>query len=143
MKVIHLLIKELCLFLTFGSIYFIIESIFKGHITNYRMFIMAGIIGILIGSINNWFSFETNFYLQCFTGTLVALLSECICGYQWNIIEHLSLWNYSKLPMSFVGGQINLFFAFAWFLLSAICIYVDDIIRWKFFEEEEPHYNFL
>lgn len=140
-KLLKVTSKHLVLFLTFGVIYFIIESLYKGHITDYRMFIMAGIIGVLIGLINNLFSFDTNFILQCLVGMMIALLGECICGYQWNIIEQLNIWDYNNLPLSFVGGQINLFFALAWLGLSAVCIYIDDYIRFRFFNEEKPHYT--
>lgn len=135
------ILKYLILFIIYGGIYFVIESIYKGYITDYRMFILGGVIGILIGLINNLFSFNTNFILQCWTGTMITLLSECIFGYQWNIIENLHLWDYSQLPCSFVGGQINLFFAIVWMLLSAVGIVLDDYLRWKIFNEEKPHYT--
>lgn len=139
-NVIKIISKYTVLFLTFGLIYFVIESVYKGHITDPRMIIMAGVIGVLIGLVNNLFSFDTNFILQSLVGTLIAVLAEGICGYQCNIVEHLELWDYSNLPLSFIGGQINLFFAIAWMLLSAICIVLDDYIRWKFFDEEKPYY---
>lgn len=104
---------------------------------------MAGCLGVLIGLINNLFSFETSFILQCLVGTLMATLCEAIFGYQWNIIEGLNIWNYSTLPFSFVGNQINLFFSMAWMGLSGVCIMLDDWIRYKFFNEEKPHYKWL
>lgn len=140
-NIIKIFFKYIILFVSFGGLYFIIESLYKGHITDYRMFIMAGIIGILIGLVNNLFSFETNFILQCLFGTLIALLGECICGYQWNIVQNLGLWDYSSLPFSFANNQINLFFGFAWLILSAVCIVLDDFLRWKLFNEEFPHYT--
>lgn len=135
------IIKYIVLFIAFGGIYYLIESIYKGFWTDPRMIIMAGIIGLLIGLVNNLFSFDTNFILQCFVGMMIAILSEAICGYQWNIVEKLALWDYNNLPFSYVGGQINLFFALAWFVLSAVCIYLDDYIRYRFFNEEKPHYT--
>lgn len=140
-KIVKMISKYVVLFITFGITYFIIECIYKGHITDPRMIVMAGVIGIMIGLINNLFSFDTNFILQSFVGALIAVLSECICGYQWNIVEHLALWDYSNLPLSYVGGQINLFFGIAWMLLSAVCIVLDDFIRWKIYGEEKPHYT--
>lgn len=140
-NIIKLLIKFSVLFVVFGSIYFIIEALYKGHLTDYRMFIMAGIVGILIGLINNLFSFKTSFILQCLVGMLIVVLGEGICGYQWNIIEHLAIWDYNNLPGSFIGGQVNIIFAAIWACLSAICIMLDDWIRWKFFNEEKPNYT--
>lgn len=124
----------------FGCIYFILESIWKGHFTDWRMFVLSGIIGLSIGCINELFTYDTHFILQCFTGMLIALLCECIFGYQWNVIEQLALWNYSNLPFSAVADQINLFFAAIWFLLSAVCIILDDIMHYYVWKEGEPPY---
>lgn len=135
------IIKYLCLFCTSGTIYYLLESIYKGHLTNYRMFFLAGFIGILIGLINNLFPFDTSFLLQCVVGMLIALLCECIFGYQWNIAEGLNLWDYSNLPFSAVGNQINAIFALVWLFISALAIIVDDWIRYKLFGEEKAHYK--
>ena len=134
-------IKYIVLFVIFGSIYFVIESIWKGKFTDIRMFFLSGFIGVVIGCINNTFSFDASFILQCITGTLVALLCECIFGYQWNVVECRNLWDYSSLPFSWVADQINLFFSVIWFVLSALCILLDDWIRWKWFGEEKPRYK--
>ena len=47
-------IKQLILFVIFGAIYFAIESIWKGHLTHWSMFVLAGVIGSLIGAINEY-----------------------------------------------------------------------------------------
>lgn len=110
------------------------------------MFLLSGFIGLCIGGINNLFTYETDFLLQCIVGMLIALLCECIFGYRWNIVEGLDLWNYSNPPISrfsAVDGQINLFFALMWLGLSAVCILLDDWI-WYFIlkhREEKPYYQ--
>lgn len=134
------LIKYSILFIIYGAIYFAIECIYKCKFTDWRMFILAGFIGIAIGLINNLFEMNTDFILQCFVGSMIATLSEAVGGYYWNIENNLGIWNYSSLPLSFVGGQINLFFSLIWLLLSGICIILDDILRWKLYEEENPKY---
>lgn len=52
----------------------------------------------------------------------------------------LHIWDYSSLPFSFIGGQINLFFSLIWMFLSGIVIILDDILRWKLYKEERPEY---
>lgn len=131
------------LFTVYGGVYFVIECIYKHSITDYRMFILGGLLGLWIGLINNIFSFETNFILQCIIGSISVTLVEAICGYQWNIIEGLSIWNYSNLPLSGCGGQINFFFSIIWMFLSGICIILDDFLRYKFFNEDKPYYKWL
>ena len=71
---------------------------------------------------------------------LVATLSEAIGGFYWNIQCGLHIWDYSSLPFSFIGGQINLFFSLIWMFLSGIVIILDDILRWKLYKEERPEY---
>ena len=46
------LLKNIILFIVFGAIYFGIECLWKGHLTHWSMFVLAGMIGVLIGSIN-------------------------------------------------------------------------------------------
>ena len=138
------LIKDIAkysvLFLMYGSIYFLIESIYKGHLTHPLMFVVGGILGVLIGMINNLFNMDTDFILQCSVGMMIVLLAECIVGYQANIVCQQMIWDYSKVPLNFVGGQICVPFAIAWFILSGICIVLDDYLRYRIFDEEKPYY---
>lgn len=140
MKVLKSIFKYAFLFTVYGSIYFAIECIYKGRLSDIRMFILAGIIGVLLGLINNLFDYETDYILQCIVGMLIATLSEAIGGYYWNIECGMGIWNYSLLPLSFVGGQINLFFSLAWLFLSGVVIVLDDILRCKLYGEEKPIY---
>lgn len=134
------IIKYSTLFIVYGSIYFIIECLYKGKLSDWRMFVLAGFIGILIGLINNLFDVKTDFILQCIIGMLIATLSEAIGGFYWNLQCGLHIWDYSSLPFSFIGGQINLFFSLIWMFLSGIAIILDDILRWKLYKEERPKY---
>ena len=140
LKIIKLFNKYCILFLTYGFIYFIIESIYKLKITSPYMFLVGGIVGVLIGLVNNLFDMSTDFLLQCGVGTLLVLLMECIVGYDLNIIKGMAIWDYSRVPMNFVGGQICIPFAVAWFILSGICIVLDDYLRYWWFSEEKPYY---
>ena len=110
------------LFSVYGFIYFVIECIYKGKISDWRMFVLAGFIGVVIGLVNNLFSYDTDFILQCLFGALVATLSEAIGGYYWNIECGLHIWDYSSLPLSFVGVQVNFFFSIIWMFLSGSVI---------------------
>lgn len=138
---IKIIIKNLILFFVYACIYFVIECLFKHSITDYRMFILGGLMGLWIGLINNIFSYNISFILQCIIGSISVTLIEAIFGYKWNIIQQLNIWDYSNLPLSACGGQINLFFSLAWVLLSGLCILIDDYLRYKWFNEEKPNYK--
>lgn len=135
-------IEDRCIHaILYGFIYFLIESVWKQHWTDWRMFVLSAVIGLLIGCINEFFTYDTDLRLQCIVGMMIALLCECIFGWQWNIVEGLILWDYSNLPFSFVCNQINLFFAIAWLFLSFVCILLDDFLVWKFHNTKVPYYK--
>lgn len=137
-----LFFKYLLLFIIFGGIYFIIETIFKGHLTHYSMFLLSGIIGIIIGSLNEYFPYEMSFWLQCLIGAIVATVLEGISGLILNVWLGLGVWDYSNVPFAILYNQISLPFSIAWYVLSGLCIVLDDYIRYWFFRETKPHYNF-
>ena len=134
------ILKQLFLFLVFGFVYFIIETIWKGHLTHWSMFVVAGIIGVLIGGINEYIPWEMPFFLQCGIGTVIATVIEGISGLILNVYLGLNIWDYSNIPFNFFYQQCCLPFCVAWFILSGACIIVDDYIRYKIFNEEHPHY---
>ena len=139
-KIITFIAKYLTLFFTYGSIYFVIECVYKRQITDWRMYMLAGFIGVAIGLINILFDYRTDFILQCIVGMLITTLCEAIGGYYWNIEHHLGIWDYSALPFTFIGGQINLIFCSFWFALSGVVIILDDTLRWKLYGGKAPRY---
>lgn len=134
------LLKNVALFLVFGLLYFIIETIWKGHLTHWSMFVLAGIVGPLIGAINEYIPWKMPFFLQCGIGMIIATIAEGITGLIVNVWLGLGVWNYSTMPLSFFFGQCCVPFMVAWFLLAGVCILLDDYLRWKVFGEEKPHY---
>lgn len=138
-KYIISIFKYLILYVIFGSMYFLIECLWKHELSDYRMFLLAGFLGVFIGLINNLFSWDTSFILQCYVGSLMATLSEAMLGIHL-LNQGIRIWNYENLPLSFCNGTINLFFSLAWVLLSGICIIADDYLRYWLFGEEKPKY---
>lgn len=133
------------LFLLYGGIYFIIECLWKHAISDWRMAVLGGVMGILIGLLNCFFTYNTDIFLQGIVGSLMVTLAEAVGGYQWNIVEGLGIWDYSALPLSGVNGQVNLFFSIGWFFLSLVCIFLDDAIDYYIVKHEgqEPPYYVL
>ena len=56
-------LKNIVLFIIFGAIYFGLECLWKGHLTHWSMFVLAGMVGVLIGSINELIEWEVPFYI--------------------------------------------------------------------------------
>lgn len=132
-------LKNIILFLVFGAIYFGIECIWKGHLTHWSMFVLAGFIGVLIGSINEVIPWKMPFQYQCIIGMILSVIGEAITGFIVNIKLNLNIWHYNVLP--FFNNQCSVPFAIAWLFLSAFCIVLDDWLRWKWFKEEKPYYT--
>lgn len=124
-----------------GLLYVMIELAFRGR-THWTMFIVGGLCFWMIGLINEIIPWEMPLWKQCIIGavivTTVEFLSGCIInlGLGWNV------WDYSNMPLNFLG-QICLPFSLLWVLLSAVAIVLDDYLRYWMYGEEKPHYKLL
>jgi hypothetical protein len=56
------LFKNFILFLIFGAIYYMLECIWKGGLTHWTMFVLGGLVGILIGDINEKVEWDMPFF---------------------------------------------------------------------------------
>lgn len=114
-----------------------IETLFRGY-SFMEMYYLAGILGIIAYFLNNIFSYEMDFLLQCSICTFIGTLSEGIIGNLINLDYHI--WDYRNLPLSFWNDQINLIFICLWFILFLFAIPLLDYIGWKCWNEEKPYY---
>lgn len=134
------ILKYIILFLVGGFTYYGIEVLWRGY-SHISMFIVAGIIFLIIGGLNNWLPWEMPLQWQCICGAVLVTLVELAAGVILNLWLNLGIWDYSNLPFNF-KGQICLPFSLIWIALSLIAILLDDFLRWKLFGEEKPHYTF-
>lgn len=104
------------------------------------MLLLAGFLFIIIGLLNEIWEWETSILLQILISTCLATFLEFIVGYIINIKLGWNIWDYSNVPFNFMG-QICLPYTLLWAIVSLIAIFLDDIIRWKFFNEEKPRYT--
>ena len=114
-------LKYFFLFSFGGIVYVLIEMLWRGY-SHWSMFILGGICFVLLGLINKKYTWDIPLLIQMLIGTFIITLMEFI------------------LPFN-IMGQICLPYMFLWFLLSPVCIIVDDYIRYLFFNEEKPHYK--
>ena len=130
--------KILSIWFIFGMCYFTLEGIYripKGGFANIVMLFIGGLCGVLIGSINQFPKFNNMaVWKQAAIGTVLTLIVEYASGYVLNIKLGLNIWNYSDMYFN-IKGQICLEFALIWFLLMPIAIWLEDYIRFKFWEE--------
>lgn len=133
------LLKYLFLFWFGGSFYVTLEVFWRGR-SHWSMFLLAGTLFILMGLLNEIWSWSVPLPKQVFAGWLLALAGELITGLIVNIWLGLGIWDYSNLPYNFMG-QLSLSFAVLWIPIVLLAIVLDDIIRWRFFGEEKPRYR--
>lgn len=135
------LYKYLFLFLVGGFAYFYIEILFRGF-SHFSMIICGGLAFVLCGWIDQLTHFRISIVTQMLISAVIITLLELCTGYIVNIWLQWNVWDYSRMPYNF-HGQICLAYSIIWMLLSLVCIVVDDLIRWKIFDEEKPSYRLM
>lgn len=131
--------KNISLLCIGGILYFFIEILWRGYSSPYMM-LVGGLCFVIMGLINELFTWEMHIELQALIATIIVLVVEFFSGYILNILCHLNIWDYSNLPCNLMG-QISLYFAFLWFPLCIVGIILDDYLRYYLFSEEKPHYR--
>lgn len=133
--------RPLVLFSIGGLSYILIELMWRGY-SHWTMFFVGGICFVLVGYINEWFTFEIPLIKQMAISAILITIVEFIAGCILNLWLNLNIWDYSLVPLNILG-QICVPYIFLWFLLSFVCILLDDYIRYYLYNEEKPHYKFF
>jgi uncharacterized membrane protein len=124
-------VKHTILAFLIGMVYFTLEGFWRGW-TNITMLFIGGVCGFLIGLLNQYTGLKV--WQQTILGTGIALAVELISGLLFNLVLGLGLWNYSGMWGN-LYGQICPQFALIWFMLTPFAIWLDDFIRWRFYDE--------
>lgn len=132
-------LKYLFLFWFGGTFYITLEVLWRGY-SHWTMGVLAGLIFISIGLLNEIWSWDTSIILQILTGTVIATIGEFITGCIVNLWLGWDVWDYSDMWGNILG-QICPAFIALWMPISLLSIVVDDMIRWIFFNEEKPRYK--
>lgn len=133
--------KYTFLFFTGGFAYGLIENVFRGY-SHISMFIAGGICFVLIGLLNEVYSWQMSLISQMVISSLIITTVEFITGIIVNVWLKLNVWNYSPLPYN-IMGQVCLLYTNIWFFLSLFAILLDDYLRYFILKEEKPHYKFF
>lgn len=138
MKTLKTVLKVAVLLIIGGLIYCGVEIAWRGH-THWTMGVVGGICFVLIGGINEWFPWTMPLYRQGLIGSGIVTAAELVAGLILNVWLGLGIWDYSTMPLNFMG-QICLPFCLLWILLSVVAVVLDDWLRYWIFGEERPHY---
>lgn len=139
MKYLKRFIEFVFLFMVGGGIYYWIEILWRGY-SHISMYILGGVCFIEVGLLNEILPWSLGYVWQCLIGASIITVLEFITGLIVNVWLGLGIWDYSNMPLNFMG-QICLPFFLVWVALAGAAIILDDYIRWRFFDEEEPRYK--
>ncbi len=133
--------KIALLFIIGGALYVGVEMLWRGH-SHWTMGIVGGACFVLIGGLNNYLPWEMSLVNQAALGALLVTAVELVTGVVLNLFLGLRIWDYSGMPLN-IAGQICLPYTILWFLLSFVCIPLDDELRWRLFGEKKKPYKFM
>lgn len=131
------LIKPSILVCIGGFIYIAIELLWRGR-THWTMFLVGGACFVLVGLINEIFTWDMPLVQQQAISAVTITIVELLAGLLINC--NYAIWDYRDTPLN-IMGQICLPYTILWFLLSLPAIILDDYLRYWLFDEEKPHYK--
>lgn len=134
-------VRPLTLFGVGGAVYIMMEIFWRGY-SHWTMFIVGGLCFVLIGLINEFYTYEMPLARQMLIGACIVTVVEFISGCIINLWLGWNVWDYSDMPFN-VLGQVCLPYMVLWFLLSGAAIILDDYLRYWWFDEEYPHYKII
>lgn len=108
-----------------GFGYCLIEILYRGR-THYSMFFAGAIVLSSFYYINQ--KYEMHFLLKCLVGMLIITGIELAFGLVFNIILKERVWDYSGLPLNFLG-QICVPFSLLWFCVSGVAFKLIDMVQ--------------
>jgi uncharacterized membrane protein len=115
-------------------LYSLIEIVNRGY-THWTMSLTGGAILAMLYGINS--RSAMTLIRSCFAGALLITAVEFAVGVFDNLIMHWNVWDYSDLPLNFMG-QICLFFSFYWFVLCIPAYYLCRLMRLRFSAPHKP-----
>ena len=135
------MVKHSILFTIGGVLYYFLEFLYRGH-SAWQMVLVGGFCFVLIGLINEFYTWTIPLWLQGLISAVVVTSVEYISGLILNIWLKLNIWDYSNLPFN-LQGQICLYYAILWIFIGVGAIILDDWLRYWLFGEEKPKYRLI
>lgn len=132
-------LENVFLFLLGGFLYYFLEIAVRGY-SHYSMIICGGLAFLLSGMINQVMGFQVALISQMVLSACIITFLEFVTGLVVNVWLGIGVWDYSAMPYN-VMGQICLPYSLLWMVLSLVCIFLDDWVRYRLFGEEKATYK--
>lgn len=122
-----------------GLLYILMELVWRGR-SHWTMFLLGGLCFVGLGLINEVLPWDMPLWRQVLMGACIVTALEFMAGCTVNLWLGWGVWDYSNMPGN-VLGQICPQFFLLWLPVSLAGIVLDDILRYRWWREERPHYN--
>jgi uncharacterized membrane protein len=122
-----------------GFAYGGVEILYRGF-SHISMMVAGGISFILIGLLNEIYSWKMALISQMVLSAGIITAVEFLVGLVVNVWLKLNVWDYSNLPYN-IMGQVCLIYTNVWFFLSLPAILFDDYLRYFLLKKEKPRYK--
>lgn len=133
-RTVFLIIKYLTLFFFGGTAYYAIELLWRGHshpsmiACGGTCFVLLYLLSFVGNSVKSSAVAPLLPTLRAALGALCITVTELAFGVVLNLGLHLNIWDYSAMPLNFMG-QICLTFSLLWFLLSLPTIKLCNVME--------------
>ena len=113
-------------FLIGGVTYAMIEIMWRGN-THWTMVLLGGLCFLTLYKL---FGYMSNYSLmeKCVLGAIVITALEFVVGCIVNLIFHMNVWNYSRMPLN-LSGQICILYSTLWGFLCIPINFIANKIR--------------
>lgn len=117
---------DMVVFLIGGVTYAMIEIMWRGN-THWTMVLLGGLCFLTLYKL---FGYMSNYSLleKCVLGAIVITTLEFVVGCIVNLVFHMNVWNYSRMPLN-LSGQICILYSTLWGFLCIPINYIADKIR--------------
>ena len=129
---LQVLAEGFFLLLTGGVLYYGIEVLYRGY-SHWTMALCGALCFLGIDRINRCLS-RKPLPLRALVGALMITCAELFLGCVLNLWLGMGIWDYSNLPLHFMG-QICLPFSLLWFLLCFPACLLCRLVRRRVFLE--------
>lgn len=110
-----------------GGIYYGLEVLWRGY-SHVSMFVLGGVCFAAIGLLDEIFPNTPSLLVQMLMGSALVTTAELLAGLIVNVWLGLGVWDYSHMPMNFMG-QICLAYSALWFVLAGLAVKLEDALH--------------
>lgn len=117
---------DMVVFLIGGVTYAMIEIMWRGN-THWTMVLLGGLCFLTLYKL---FGYMSNYSLleKCVLGAIVITTLEFVVGCIVNLVFHMNVWNYSRMPLN-LSGQICILYSTLWGVLCIPINFIANKIR--------------